>query len=111
MKRVEEVTIENKEYEIYVGALEFIHFEDEYERITKKESTFLEQMQKAEKGSMKAIVMLLGSALHEKGKMKPVGVDYLNKNIDVMSNINELMEALGKSMISNQVKAEKDEKK
>ena len=62
------------------------------------------------KQAMKAIVLLLGSALHHKGKMKPVGVDYLNK-IDVMEHLQVLMEALGRSMTSNQVKPENNEGK
>ena len=114
MKRVEEVTllIDDKEveFEIYVGAYEFIHFEEEYERLTGKESTFLAEIQKAEKGSMKSILLLLGSAMHLKGRMKPVGVDYLNK-FNVMDHMGELMEALAKSMTSNKVKVEANEKK
>ena len=48
--------------------------------------------------------------MHLKGRMKPVGVDYLNK-FDVMDHMGELMEALAKSMTSNKVKAEANEKK
>ena len=45
MKRIEEVTLliddKQKEFEIYVGAYEFIHFEEEIERLTRKKGTFL----------------------------------------------------------------------
>ena len=95
----------------YVGAYEFIHFEEEIERLTGKKGTFLDMMTQAQQGSMKAIILLLQvSALHRKGKMKPVGVDYLNK-IDVMEHLQVLMEALGRSMTSNQVKPEQNEGK
>ena len=114
MKRIEEVTLtiddKEKDFEIYVGAYEFIHFEEEIERLTGKKGTFLDMMTQAQQGSMKAIILLLGSALHHKNKMKPVGVDYLNK-IDVMEHLQTLMGALGRSMTSNQVKPENNEGK
>ena len=114
MKRIEEVTLtiddKEKDFEIYVGAYEFIHFEEEIERLTGKKATFLDMMTQAQQGSMKAIILLLASALHHKSKMKPVGVDYLNK-IDVMEHLQVLMEALGRSMTSNHVKPEQNEGK
>ena len=91
-------------------AYEFIHFDEEAERLIGNKATFLYMMTQSQRGSMKAIVLLLGSALHHKNKMKPVGVDYLNK-IDVMEHLQVLMEALGRSMTSNQVKPEKNEGK
>ena len=87
-----------------------MYFEEEAERLTGKKATFLDMMTQAQQGSMKAIILLLGSALHHKDKMKPVGVDYLNK-IDVMEHLPTLMEALGRSMTSNQVKPEQNEGK
>ena len=52
MKRIEEVTLtiddKEKDFEIYVGAYEFIHFEEEAERLTGKKATFLDMMSQAQ---------------------------------------------------------------
>ena len=113
MKKIESVVIKDLqgkdlEVEVYVGAMEMIHFEQEFYDITKKESSFLVELQKVEKTqSMTSIIVLLGSAVHLVGKDRPVGVKFLNKNIDIMENIGVLMEALGESMQSNQIKSDK----
>lgn len=112
MKKIETVTIQDVngkdlELEIYVGVMEMIHFEQEYFDITKKESSFLIELQKVEKTqSMTSIILLLGSAIHLAGKTRPVGVKFLNERIDVLENISVLMEALGNSMASNKIKSD-----
>lgn len=112
MKRVETVNIKDVngkdlELEVYVDVYSMIHFEQEYQKLTGKESSFLVELQKVEKTqSMTSIILLLGSAIHLVGKDKPVGVKLLNERIDVLENISVLMEALGNSMASNKIKSD-----
>lgn len=113
MKKIENVVItdvngKEVEFEIFVGAMEMIHFEQEFYDITKRESSFIVELEKVEKTqSMTSIIILLGSAMHLVGKDRPVGVKYLNKNIDILENADVLMQALGESMTSNKVKSDK----
>lgn len=109
MKRVETVNIKDVngkdlELEVYVDVYSMIHFEQEYQKLTGKESSFLVELQKVEKTqSMTSIILLLGSAIHLVGKDRPVGVKFLNEKVDVLENIGVLMEALGEGMSSNKV--------
>lgn len=113
MKRIETVNIKDVsgkdlELEVYVDVFSMIHFEQEFNKITGKESSFLIELAKVEKTqSMTSIIILLGSAVHLPNKKQPVGVKYLNEHIDIMENISVLMEALGESMSSNKVSSEK----
>lgn len=112
MKRIETVSIKDVngkdlELEVYVGVMEMIFFEQEYNKITGKESSFITELEKVEKThSMTSIIILLASAIHLPNKMQPVGVKYLNEHINVLENVGVLMEALGNSMQSNKVKSD-----
>ena len=112
MKKIENVVVQDVngkdlELEVYVGAMEMIHFEQEFYDITKRESSFLVELEKVEKTqSMTSIILLLGSAIHLVGKDRPVVVKFLNKNIDIMENLGVLMEALGEVMQSNKIKSD-----
>ena len=116
MKKIENVSVKDfndneVEFEVYVGALEMIHFEQEFYDLTKRESSFILELEKVEKTqSMTSIIILLGSALHLVGKDRPVGVKYLSKNIDILANADVLMTALSDSMTSNVVKSNKSGK-
>ena len=112
MKCIETVNItdlngKDLELQIYVDVYSMIHFEQEYHKLTGKESSFLVELQKIEKTqSMTSIIALLGSAVHLPNKSQPVGVKFLNEKVDVLENIGVLMEALGESMSSNKVKSD-----
>lgn len=112
MKKIENVVVNDfngneVEFEVYVGAMEMIHFEQEFYDMTKRESSFILELEKVEKTqSMTSIIILLGSALHLPGKDRPVGVKYLNKNIDILANADVLMTALGEVMTSNTIKSD-----
>lgn len=108
MKRIErvEVTLLNgnkEEFDVFVGAMELISFEVEYEKITGKESTFIKELQKIQDGSMKSILILLAISMHKKDSIKSIGLKYLNENINVFENLEVLMEALGNAMESNKL--------
>ena len=112
MKCIETVTIKDLngkdlELQIYVDAYSMIHFEQEYHKLTGKESSFITELEKVEKThSMTGIIILLASAIHLPNKMQPVGVKYLNEHINVLENVSVLMEALGESMSSNKVESD-----
>ena len=110
MKRIETVEIEllngeTKEFEVYVDSMAMMFFEQEYEKYTGKESSFIVELEKLQKQQkMTTIICLLGSAVHLPGKMQPVGVKYLNENVDVLTHADKLMTALGEVMAAGKVK-------
>lgn len=110
MKRIETVEIEllngdKKEFEVYVDSMAMMFFEQEFERYTGKESSFVVELEKLQKNQkMTTIICLLASAIHLPNKMQPVGVKYLNENVDVLTHADKLMVALGEVMSAGKVK-------
>lgn len=115
MKRIETIELETqngmKEFDVYLGARELMFYERESEQVTGQERSFLSDIEKINKQpNMTTIVLIAASTLHEKGKKMPVGVDYLDKNINLFENMQTIMNAIGKCMADVNVKRDPSEK-
>ena len=111
MKRVETIELNKKTYEVYLGARELMFYESESLNVTGKERSFLKDIEAINKNpNMTVVVLITASTLHEKGKRQPIGVDYLDKHIDLFSDMNVIMETIGKCMVDINVKKDPSEK-
>ena len=111
MKRIEEIELNGKNYEVYLGARELMFYESESQRVTGHERSFLVDIEKINKNpNMTMVVLIAASTLHEKGKKMPIGVEYLDKNIDLFEDMGKIMNTIGKCMGDINVKKDPSEK-
>lgn len=97
-------------FKVYIGARELMFYEQETLKVLGKEHSFIQDLEKIQDLSMTTITMMISSTLHFVGRKQPVGFDFVDDNIDIMKNMEQIMKAIGGCLDDLNVKVDPTEK-